>query len=89
MMIMLQFPHRRSALPRALVLDAIVCRSAIDGDAANSKAEAFGAEVLSWLRDVGLIEEAEPSEFELLECKLGGLSDRQRIDASWRASEMP
>jgi len=78
-------PSAARVAARALVLGAVVCRSAIEGDAGNSKAEAFREEVLSWLRDVGLVQEAEPSELELLECKLGGLSDRQRIDASWRA----
>jgi hypothetical protein len=68
-----------------LVLSAIVCHSAIEGDAGNPKAEAFREDVLSWICGIGLVEEAESNEFALLECKLGGLSDRQRIDASWRA----
>jgi hypothetical protein len=78
-------PSAERVAARALVLSAIVCRSAIEGDAGNSKAEAFRAEVMSWFRDVGLVEEAEPNELALLECELGGLSDRQRIDGSWRA----
>jgi hypothetical protein len=78
-------PSAERVAARALVLSAIVCRSAIEGDAGNPKAEAFREDVLSWICGIGLVEEAESNEFALLECKLGGLSDRQRIDASWRA----
>jgi len=78
-------PSAERVAARALVLSGIVCRSAIEGDAGNPKAEAFREDVLSWTRDIGLVEEAESNELALLECKLGGLSDRQRIDASWRA----
>jgi hypothetical protein len=78
-------PSAERVAARALVLSAIVCRAAIEGDAGNTTAEAFRADVLSWIRDLGLVEEVESNEVALLECKLGGLSDRDRIDASWRA----
>jgi Domain of unknown function (DUF4272) len=77
-------PSAERVAARALVLSAIVCRAAIEGDAGNSKAEEFRTSVLNWIRDTGLVEEAESDEIALLERKLGGLSDRQRIDSSWR-----
>ena len=69
---------------RALVLAAVACRSAIEGDATNPRAEAFRREVLDWLRDAGAEEEAEPDELALLRAPLGSLDERQVIDASWR-----
>jgi hypothetical protein len=78
-------PSAERVAARALVLSAIVCRSAIEGDAGNPNAEAFRADVLSWIRGIGLAEEVESNELVLFECGLGELSNRQRIDASWRA----
>lgn len=78
-------PSAERVAARALVLCAVICRSAIEGDAHNPAAEAFRSDVVNWLRDVGVMTEVEQSELELLECTLGGLTDRQRVDASWRA----
>jgi hypothetical protein len=68
-----------------LVLSAIVCRAAIEGDAGNPEAEEFAVNVRKWVHDIGIAEEAEAEEIVVLGLKLGGLSSRQRIDCSWRA----
>lgn len=78
-------PSAERVAARALILSAVVCRAAIEGDAGNPEAEEFRGSVRDWVHRVGIAEEAEASEMALLETKLGGLAARQRIDGSWRA----
>jgi hypothetical protein len=54
------------AAQRALVLSAVVCRSRIESDAGNKDAERFREDVLNWLFDLGLSDEIEKEEYELL-----------------------
>jgi Domain of unknown function (DUF4272) len=69
---------------RALALAAVVCRSGIEGDAGDAEAEKFRESVIKWVEEVGLTDEIEPNEMDLLRTPLGKLNNRQRIDASWR-----
>jgi hypothetical protein len=77
-------PSPERVARRALVLAAVACRSGIEVDAGNAKAEAFREGVVRWADEVGLTDEFEPSELALLRTPVGKLHDRQRIDASWR-----
>ena len=77
-------PSAERVARRALCLAAVVCRSAIEGDAGNGEAEALRQSVLEWAAAIGIIPEIEPRELALLQAPLGGLSERERIDGSWR-----
>ena len=81
-------PSAQRVAARALVLSAIVCRSAIEGDAGNEQAEAFRQSVLGWLHESRVAGEMESAELAVLQCDLGGLTDRQRIDASWKKKNL-
>jgi hypothetical protein len=70
------------------VLSAVVCRSGIESDAGNKDAERFREGVLNWLFDLGLSDEIEKEEYELLISPLGTLERRKVIDASWRGEGM-
>ena len=62
---------------------AAVCRASIEGSEDASEAEALRLRVLSWLRDLGLHEELEPREADLLSAPIGTLAPRQAIDGTW------
>jgi hypothetical protein len=78
-------PSAERVARRALVLAAVVCRSAIEGDAGNAEAEAFRQSVLAWTETIGIAPEMESDEMKLLRTPLGGLTSRERIDGTWRA----
>jgi hypothetical protein len=81
----LQRPPAERVARRALVLAAVACRGSIEGDAGNAEAETFRQDIVEWIEDLGLSDEAEPDEMALLRKPLGELSERQTIDATWRA----
>lgn len=78
-------PSAGRVAQRALVLTAVVCRSEIEGDAGVAAAERFHQSVIEWVERVGLLAEMEPEELVLVRTPLGKLSERQRLDAGWRA----
>jgi hypothetical protein len=73
---------------RALALSAVVCRSGIETDVGNRDAEQFREDVLNWLYDLGLSDEIESEEFDLLNSPLGTSPERASINASWRGEGM-
>jgi hypothetical protein len=77
-------PSAARVARRALVLAAVSCRSAIEGDAGDPDAEPFRTAVLHWLEEVGAAVEAEPGELAMLRAPVGSLTNRQAIDGSWR-----
>ncbi len=79
-------PERVAA--RAVVLAAVSCRGLIEKDASNPRAEDLRQRVCSWLRELGVIDEAEEHERSLLFTPLGSLADKSTIDASWRSEGM-
>jgi hypothetical protein len=78
-------PSPERVARRAFVLAALACRSAIEGDADNSEAEAFRGQVVEWLTQAGIASELEEGERLVLEAPLGTLTRCQGIDGSWRA----
>lgn len=73
---------------RVLILSGVVCRSGIEADSGNKEAERFREDLLNWLFDLGLSNEIEPEEFDLLNSPLGTLTEQKVIDASWRGEGM-
>ena len=77
-------PDAERVARRALVLAAVVCRGGVEGDAGNDDAESFRDGIIEWATSVGLVGEFEPAELALPRTPLGQLTERQRVDASWR-----
>jgi hypothetical protein len=78
-------PIPKRVAQRALVLSAIACRGSLENDADNKDAERFREEILDWLSDLGLSDEIESDEQELLTSPLGTLPRQRAIDAGWRS----
>lgn len=68
---------------RALVLSALVCRGSIEKGAADPDAEAVHDRLLSWLTQLTLWDEVEPSEETMLRAPLGQLKPKDVIQAIW------
>jgi len=68
---------------RALVMSAVVCRAFLERDAGNEEVEELRKRLDRWLRDLGIADELEEWEAELLRKPLGALQSRESIDASW------
>lgn len=78
-------PEAQRVAARALVLAAVVCRSALEGGAGDPEAEAMHKRLKEWTALSDVQQEFETSERDLVAARLGTLSRRQRIDASWRS----
>ncbi len=68
---------------RALVLVAVSCRGAIEQEPAGADHQELCLEICEWLEEVGAWQETESQEREVLESRLGTLSRRDRVDATW------
>jgi hypothetical protein len=79
-------PERVAA--RALTLAAISYRSFMEREAEESGCGSDWGNMLPWLEAVGIFGELEPEERAILETPVGGLSERERIDTSWRSEGM-
>jgi Domain of unknown function (DUF4272) len=69
---------------RALALTAVTVRALLEQDAANPKAAATYQDVLAWVREVGIGDEFEPDESEVLQRPLGKLDEQMQINSTWR-----
>jgi len=74
-------PPPKRVAARALVMSAVTCRAFIESDA--GKADQFWAGALRWLDDLGLSDEVEPWERQILDTPLGQLDRERQIDAQW------
>ncbi|MHB1561762.1 MAG: DUF4272 domain-containing protein [Isosphaeraceae bacterium] len=69
---------------RALALTAVTVRAVLEQDAGKRSATATYRDLLAWARDLGIEEEIEPDEWEVIQRPLGRLEPRQQIDSTWR-----
>lgn len=69
---------------RALALTALTVRAVLEQDAGKRSAAATYRDLLSWVREIGIEEEIEPDEWEVLQRPLGRLEPRQQINSTWR-----
>jgi hypothetical protein len=69
---------------RAMVLSAISCRGAIEKDAEKPGAEVLRKQILPWLDQIGVTQEIEPAERDMLDTPLGKLDLRKALNATWR-----
>jgi hypothetical protein len=69
---------------RALALTAVTARAILEQDTANPEAPGTYQDLLAWVKDVGIDDEFEPDEWEVLQRPLGKLEPRQQINSTWR-----
>lgn len=72
---------------RALALAAITARAAIEQvkpDETPTERERQHKSIITWATKVTAIDELEPEEKEILQSPIGSLSERTRVNSSWR-----
>jgi hypothetical protein len=77
-------PSAQRVARRALALTAVTARAILEQDAANPEAAETYRDLLTWVRDLALDDELEPSEWEVLQRPLGRLDPQAQIDSIWR-----
>lgn len=86
--IQFQPPSAERVAARAIILSAVSCRGFIEKDANNPKAEDLRQRVYSWLREIGVYDEAEEHECKILSTPLGSLQEKSVVNASWKSEGM-
>ena len=76
-------PDATKVARRALVLASVVCRGAIEEGVGNPDAEVLHPRLLTWMTELNLWDEAEPSEKKLLHTPLGQLEQKEQIQSVW------
>lgn len=70
---------------RALALTAVAVRALLEQEDPNDPtSEEFRQRILNWIDALGIGEELEPDEWEILQRPVGRLERQQQIDATWR-----
>lgn len=81
-------PAAARVAQRALVLAACACRASLEEAPGHPIARQTWTDLQSWIATVGIRDELEPHEADALAVPLGKLSERQRVDMSWRSEGM-
>ncbi len=71
-----------------MVLSAVYSRVLVEKDAHKSGSEDFRQQVFDWLQRIGVIEELEPAETNLLHTPLGKLDPKRVLNESWKSEGM-
>jgi hypothetical protein len=77
-------PTAERVARRTLALKAVTKRAMLEQDTASSAAHRTYRDLLAWVRDIGIDDELEPEEWEVLQRPLGHLDPRQQTDSTWR-----
>jgi hypothetical protein len=77
-------PTAQRVARRALALTAVTARAILEQDTANPEALKTYQELLTWVGEIGIDEEFEPEEREVLQRPPGELDQGQQIYATWR-----
>src|SRR5579884_2817539 len=77
-------PTAERVARRALALTAITARAILEQDTASPEASETYQDLLTWVRDIGIDDEFEPDEWEVLQRPLGRLDQGGQINATWR-----
>jgi hypothetical protein len=77
-------PTAPRVVRRALALTAVTGRAILEQDLANPIAAETYQDLLGWVRDLGIDDEFEPDEWEVLQRPLGNLDQRMQINSTWR-----
>src|SRR3954447_3459730 len=81
-------PTKERVASRAMILAAVACLGRIEDDAGKPGAEELRNDVYQWLIKIGVEEELEPAESEILQTPLGGLDRKTHMDAGWQSEGM-
>jgi hypothetical protein len=79
-----QPPTAERVARRALALTAVTARAILEQDTANPEAPETYQNLVSWVREIGIDDEFEPDEWEVLQRPLGRLDQRGQINSTWR-----
>jgi hypothetical protein len=80
----LEPPNPRRVAARALVLAAIGARGLFEKDGHPEEFETDRKEILSWIEAIGISDELEADEWEILQRPIGSLERQTWSDATWR-----
>lgn len=69
---------------RALALTAVTVRAILEQDKDNSSAQGMCRDLLAWVGDIGIDDEFEPDEWEVLQRPLGRLESQRQVNSTWR-----
>ena len=69
---------------RALALKAVTKRAILEQDPASLVSRRTHKDILAWVQDIGIGDELEPQEWEVLQRPLGRLDPRGQTDSTWR-----
>ncbi len=80
-----QPPTPERVVRRAQALTAVSVRALLEqDDSADPGVEEFREAILNWIDAVGIGEELEPDEWEIVQRPVGRLEEQQQINATWR-----
>jgi hypothetical protein len=80
-----QPPTAERVARRALALTAVTVRALLEqDDPSDPGTEEFRERILNWIDAIGITEEIEPDEWEMLQRPVGRLERQQQINATWR-----
>jgi hypothetical protein len=78
-------PSAERVVRRALALVAVTGRAILEQDDANAEhVQQTYADLLAWVKDIGIDDEFEAHEREVVNRPLGQLDHRQQTNATWR-----
>lgn len=69
---------------RALAMTAVTVRAILEQGSADPEALGTFQDLAAWVRDIGIEDEFEPDERQVLQRPLGRLDQREQINATWR-----
>jgi Domain of unknown function (DUF4272) len=69
---------------RALALTAVTVRAILEQDGASRSSSETHKKLLDWIRDLGIDDELEPDEWEVVQRKPGKLGSQMQINSTWR-----
>lgn len=77
-------PTAERVARRALALTAVTARAILEQDLKNKKTPATYRDLLDWVQEIGIDDEFEPEEWEVLQQPPGHLEPEQQIESTWR-----
>jgi len=77
-------PSAQRVARRAHILALLAYRASLEGLAGQEKYEGLHAKLPQWIEKLGLANECEQTELDLIRASLGKADERLAIDAQWR-----
>jgi hypothetical protein len=81
-------PSAEQVARRAIVLATISCRGVVELDPAREEAARFWTRVADWWSRLGLDDELEPAEADLMAAAFGAAPRQELVNASWRSEAL-